>query len=613
MRRRVKRTRRRWRTPVLVGLAILLLVVVGEAAHLLLATRQLTDGGAALNNAASVLGKSPSTWTDARIASAARYQAEAQALLEQGRQGYSVDPGLRLATVVPWLGDQADGALHLADAAVAGARSLGDVLAVGRIYVSSKETGEPPGPRLLNLLSKSEQPLADAAARLGPPLEELRRDQQRGLLPPIKHRVDQAVSILGPVHDQAVAGVLASKYAPGALGADHPVTYMLLFENPAELRPGGGLVADAGVVTVDKGTIKSIEIKPDIAYNPYPKKTFAIPYPLERYLVFVEPSALIAEANWDPDFPASAKFSEDIFGAATSRTVDGTVAIDPYAIAAVLAVTGPVTIQPFGEFNADNFFTKLNVIVNVSRDPGAGKAALAPIAEVILGKVLSQPVTQWPKLLTAYAEQAQGRHIQTYFHDPVLAKAAANARFDGSLLAPPGDYLMVVDGNVSGTKGDFYTKKSADLKVEAQADGVAKHELLLTYELPLPVDDVDRALNPHDGSYGDYFRVYLPEDARVSSLHMVLDGKDTGEPIDQVAFAHGKQVVGAFFRLPRGHKMEVRLSYTVDTRAKTSYNLFVQKQPGIPSRPTSVLISYPGGLLKSSSELKQDAAWSVGW
>jgi hypothetical protein len=590
-------------------------IVIGgvEAIHLAGAYGDLNRGAQALKDASAILGHSPENWDSARIAQAEPLGTEAQSLMSSGQAAIHEDPLLAAMRRLPWASDQARAVDHLASGGLAGALAFDDLLKVARHYRDARAGTGPPGGRLVDLLSASAAPLADAHARIAPSLANLRADINRPLVGPLRRRVEQAVALLGPVDDTAAAGALAGRFAPAALGGQHPVTYLLLFANPAELRPAGGLVSAAGTVTFDRGTATALEVHPDGFYNPYPAHTFEIPYPLTRYLTFVEPSAELNEANWDPDFPSSAQFSQQIFEAATNRTVDGTISVDPYAIAAILSVTGPITVGSYGEFNSGNFFSKLDFIVNVSKQPGSGKQALGPIAQAVVQKVLGLPLTSWPKLAAVYQAEAGGRHIQTYFVDTSLAAAAATAHYDGAILQPKSDYLMMVDGNVGATKGDFYVHKSQTLKVEVKASGHALHQLDLNYALPPAVDATDTALNPYGGSYGDYFRVYLPESAQVTHFAVLLDGKDTGTTIDHVGFEHGKQSVGAYFKLPRGHQVTVSMEYVVELGAARIYTLHAQKQAGIPSRPLDVEVSYPGRVLHGSAALDHDASWRVAW
>jgi hypothetical protein len=279
----------------------------------------------------------------------------------------------------------------------------------------------------------------------------------------------------------------------------------------------------------------------------------------------------------------------------------------------MLQVTGPVDVAPYGTFDSGNFFTKLNFIVNASKAPGSGKGALTPIGEAVLHRVLAAPASLWPRLFLVFQQQAEGRHIQAYFHDPHLAAAAAQVHYDGQVRTDGQDYLMVSDGSVSLGKEDYYAHKSMHVSAEVSPAGLVRHEVRVRYQMPTPVDDVDRALNQGDGSYRDYVRFYLPETSIVAEFKAALDGGGAGGALDSITFAHGRQVVGAYFRVPRGHEAVLTLAYLVPIGSTSDYQLTLQKQAGIPDLATTVLVSYPGGINRQQVDLSTDARIRVAW
>src|SRR5207253_10944470 len=136
-------------------------------------------------------------------------------------------------------------------------------------------------------------------------------------------------------------------------------SYLLLFPNPDELRPIGGFVGAVGTITFSAGTPAAVEVRGEEALDGRYGQRFAIPPALGRRLSFPNDSLDIGDAGWDPDYPTSAQLSEQMYRSATGRAVDGTIAVDPYAIATLLRVTGPIEVTPYGTFTADNFFSRL--------------------------------------------------------------------------------------------------------------------------------------------------------------------------------------------------------------------------------------------------------------
>ncbi|MGI8608088.1 MAG: DUF4012 domain-containing protein [Candidatus Dormibacteria bacterium] len=471
---------------------------------------------------------------------------------------------------------------------------------------------QPTGMRLLEMLRSVDNNLGPRAPELQTAVARLRADRSSALLPPLRNRLDGALLALEPAAAQASELSSAGRYAPSALGGSSPQNYLILLPNPSEIRPTGGFSGAIGTVTLAAGSPLNLEVKNQDDYNPLMKKRVDVPTPLARYLKFYKNGLELGDAGWDPDFPTSAQTAEQLLNQATAKSVDGTISIDPYAIAALLEVTGPVEVPGYGQFDKENFFSRLNVLVNASSGPGTGKAALPPISRAVLNSILNVRGSDWLRLARALKIQADQRHIQAYFHDPALAAATAGAHFDGALVAPGTDYLMLADANVGSTKGDAFVKKSMQVLTEVHPElGVAWHQVTVTYNMPLSTGPTDLLLNPGDGSYRDYLRFVLPQEALVTSLTTASGDKPTVGAVDAISLAHSHQIVGAFIRVPRGSGTSVVVTYEVPLTG-AAYRLYVQKQAGVLELPVTATVSFPGGVSKRLAGLTTDFVLSPG-
>lgn len=605
------------RRRVLIGLriagALLVVGLLAEGVLLGQALTRLNNGTAALKDAAATLGTNPEAWTASRIATARSLDTDAQAELGSSNRWLHRDPLVYVGRHLPFAGSQVQTMLDLADAEVSGADALTDFLSIASAVDASRTVPDTPGTRVLKLINAAGPAWTRADQKLTPPVSKLDADSQKGLVDPLAGLVKSSLDVLRPVQTQAHVGGLAARYAPAALGADQPRNYLVLLANPSEQRPAGGFYGSLGLITINGGAPSAIEIKSQEAYNAAIKKPTPIPAPLGRYLRFNKNALDIGDSGWDPDFPTTARLAESMYTAATGRAVDGTISIDPYALSAMLAVSGPVDVPTYGQFNSVNFFSKVNFIVNVSTTPGSGKGALGPIGQAVLTKVLNSPAALWPKLILASQQQADSRHILVYFHDPNLANAAAAVHYDGALEQTSTDYLMVADANVGATKGDYYAHKTMEVKTEVNASGITRHEVTLNYDMPSALDETDRKLNPGDGSYRDYLRFYLPDTATVASLSTTMDGQGGGAALDNMTYEHGRSVAAVYIKIPRGHSGQVKLTYQVATGRGSTYDFLVQKQAGLDTLPTKFLVNYPGGNMERDSDLTHDMRLGANW
>lgn len=612
-RRASRRQRRRWISLGLTGAGLVVLVVVAVQAFAVAgAVQKVQLAAAQVAQARDTLGSEPDGWTPEKVNSAGAVQREAAATVNAAAADLKSNLLVRAAGAVPGLRASAHTLTDLADGTVAGTSAFGDYIAITQAVGDTRTSSQPAGARLLTLLGSAGPHATNAVRTLSPAISALERDQAAHPLPPLASRLQTGLDTLRPLRDTANLVAVAATFGPTALGGSHPASYLVLLPNPTELRPSGGFSGAVGAVTLTGGAPSALNVRNQDDYNPLIKQRQPVPTALARYLKFYKNGLELGDAGWDPDFPTTARLSEQIYQSAGGAPVDGTISVDPYAVSALLALTGPVDVGTYGSFDSTNFLPKLNAIVNTASNPAVGKAALPPISRAVLDKVLNQPASSWPRMLAIFRDQAEQRHLQAYFHDPALAAAAASAHFDGALVTPGTDYLMLADANVGATKGDAYVHKSMQVLTEVHPDlGIARHQVTVTYDMPLSTGPTDSLLNPGDGSYRDYIRFVLPEEALVASLVTTSGGKSVPAAVDSITLAHSHQLVGAFIRVPRGTQATVSLAYEVPLNG-SSYSLYVQKQAGVEEMPVTETTSFPGGVSRRLDAMTADLRLAAG-
>jgi Protein of unknown function (DUF4012) len=618
------RSRARFVTVIAVLFAVLGVAAV-EGYGLYRSISDLRTAAAELQLSLNTLGRTPAEWTPARVDAAAKTQADASAKLNRADRRLQSDPLARLLLAVPYAKDQVHTALDISSAAVEAAQADGDLVALARLYVNlPKGPGAAPGPALIALLQSSAPLLADADARLASTNLRLDRDSQLGLLGPVRTQLKRAQAAVGPARDSAHMSSEAAQLLPGLLGAAGPKTYLLLLPNSSELRPTGGFSGEAGTVTFDQGKLTKLVLLDEFIVSAAYRDKFPPQGQLGTYLSFNNNQTEIGDAGWDPNFPTSARLQEKMFTSATGQQLDGTISVDPYLIASLLKVTGPVDVPGYGTFDSDTVFLRINVIANVDTSPSGGKKGLPVIASAIITKVLAQPSSMWAQLATSLQVGANQRHLQIYVHDSAQEANLHVLGVDGSLQNLPltEDYLMVVEANVAATKADYYIKRSMSVKVEIYPSGLNRHEVDIHYEYPPSLDAVDTKLNtsPYStnppGLYRDYVRFYLPLTTTLANIGFLIDGKPApayGGGLKEQVQEGSDQVYGTFFTLPRGHTADVIIYYEVSLPADPPFAIYIQKQAGLVDLPTLLTVSYPGGIASRKSEMSTDTTLTVPW
>ena len=598
-------------------------MVVIEGIGVYQAVADLRTAVVELRQSQQDLGRSPSTWTAVKINLAARNQADAALRAGRAEQRLRSDLVVNALLVVPYAKDQVRTAVDLAAALSAATKADGDVIDIARAYVARPPAAPTDsGQQLLSLLQAVAPKLAEADQSLAPATSALDADSKRPLIGPIRKQLDGARTQLRPVADAVHSGSVAARLLPAALGANGVKTYLILLPNPSELRPTGGFSGEVGRISIDHGRVTELVIQNEADINAAFKERFVPQGQAGTYLSFANDQWDIGDAGWDADFPTSVKLQERMYTSATGRQLDGTISADPYFFSALLSVTGPVELPGYGMLDSNNLYLRTNVLTNVETGPLSGKTLLPLLAKTIIAKVLAQPANRWPELGSVLQDAAVHRHLQVVVHEPQLGAELHHLRLDGALQNLPltQDYVMVAEANVAATKADYYIKRSMDVKVEIYPSGLNRHEIDIHYEYPVATDATDAALNRSaynpNSLYRDYVRFYLPLTTTLANIGFLQDGKPApanGGGLKEQGPEGGHQVYGTFFTLPRGHSADLIIYYEVGLPADPPFQIYIQKQAGLVDLPTTLTVSYPGGIASRKTGLATDTTLTVPW
>jgi hypothetical protein len=347
-----------------------------------------------------------------------------------------------------------------------------------------------------------------------------------------------------PLMGMAVDGALVASDA--VMGSD-PVTYLILAQNDDELRPTGGFISAAGLVTLDQGRITRLKFddsyRVDDLRKPYPEP----PRPLRDYML--ADLWLFRDANWSPDFPTTARKAAEMYEYGQGVRVDGVIAVDQVALRYLLEGLGPVAVESTGET-----ITAYNVIsaIRTHWAPAPGesltggwwrkrKSFLGELAAAVRRKLESQPGSINLVDLARTAKRAlDEKHILMYplaqgcvssaggpegdcrRRQLEMAAFLERSNWDGAIRQTDGDYLMVVDANVGFNKANVLVTKQIDYEVVLQAGGSATAQASVTYH-HAGTRQVERCQPEirYDPIYArmterclwDYVRLYVPEGA----------------------------------------------------------------------------------------------------
>ena len=124
-------------------------------------------------------------------------------------------------------------------------------------------------------------------------------------------------------------------------GADDPRRYMLVFQNNAEIRSGGGLPAATAIVDVDNGKADLAEQTNTYTFR---RDLKVIDPPDEMEQLYVSDTFTgFGNFTRTPNFPTTAETFDSLWNITTDEHLDGVITIDPVVLSYMLKATGPVT------------------------------------------------------------------------------------------------------------------------------------------------------------------------------------------------------------------------------------------------------------------------------
>lgn len=502
-----------------------------------------------------------------------------------------------------------------ADALIVAARDLfdaaGEGLAMGRRFVEIKEAqaADPKNAsalaQLVELMVTSRDRAVTAAAALARARQTLAAVPD-GLAGPIESARDAMVQRIEKVAPILDGYVTVSARLPAMLGWDGPRRYLVLAQNPAELRPTGGYIGSYGIIAFDRGRVIERQFRDIFLLDlPWSYPFVRPPQELADYLLGPTQPWQLADAAWSPDFPTSAQDAIRLYtNESGDPKIDGVLAITTYTIDELLKVTGPVSVPDYDVTIASGETTlKALQLTRVAQRPDENrKAFLSAFADRLLATLLALPPQQWAKILGEGETFQTRRLLLAWFRDPADQALVSRGGFDGTVRQDPGDYVYPVDSNVAPTsKLNALTIRSLALDVEIDGIGNARNTLVTTWEnrINTPVGKPYRELPTLEDRriLGMYFRLLAPERSRVQAVSGGSFIKLSAPGV--VEEAAGRTVIGTYLKVPPG-RTSLRYDWVSPYAADADetgglYRLTIQWQPGLLPGPLTLTIRVPAG------------------
>jgi len=443
---------------------------------------------------------------------------EARAAFQQMRHHLSgMGPIAPLARITPFVRIQIRGADHFAEA--------GELLSNAGLHLvdAASQVLDPKDSHLhlgdaLGQLRNVRDALTQGIAAMDGAADKLRALDGYRLLGPLDSARRDLKARLPRVGTRAVSARDGLNAIIDMLGGAGPRRFLLLSQNPDEVRPTGGFIGTYGVLTTRNGhmVLDQYAATSDW-YDSHPQAQLpsalaALPLRLDT-----PPQAqTIANVNATADFPASGRLAAALWRAGGEQPVNGVISITPAMMARVLGVLGPVTVPGYPEtVTAANLAERVDFHLHFEAPAPAGrKAFLVELVHVVVQRLLDAPASKWDPLARAIGEGFRAREAMAWSHRPVIQSALVARGWDGTLPQVAGDFFSDAEFEYSAKNGDGL-HRTFDHNVVLRADGSARITTRVTIANTLPPNyGYDGTLNIDSLSF---VTIYGPNGAVLSA------------------------------------------------------------------------------------------------
>ena len=352
------------------------------------------------------------------------------------------------------------------------------------------------------------------------------------------------------------------------LGKDGPRTYLLLFDNNAEIRATGGLPGAFSVLRTDHGKLSVTRqgVPADIGRFDKP----VLPQSeAEQALYHEQIAEYPQDTNFTPEFPRTAELLREMWKRSQGQKLDGVLSVDAVSLSYVLRATGAVRAPGGVTLTPKNATAELiNRVYSRLPSDEAQNEFFQQVAQLVFDKVVGG-VRSPPALVSALGQSAREGRLYVHDFDPAVQRVLAGSTVAGEIHGadPRVPEVGVYLNDATGSKMSYYLRTKVSLKAEScsgetqQLAGVA--DLTYTKQSP-PVNELNTFITG-PGTFGTprgeqlvLVRLYGPRGGELSDLRVA------GRPTSSDAIEdRGRPVATVVVQLRRGQT--VRVSWRVRT------------------------------------------------
>lgn len=450
----------------------------------------------------------------------------------------------------------------------------------------------------LGILAGFREPVAETATRLAMAsrvVDDLDSPWIVGLL---AEKVDEFRVKVVDLRDQAELAALGVEAAPEILGGKGTRRYLVLLGNPAESRDLGGHIGNMAELSVTDGSITLEEVREplELAQPALDKELAKQDQEFPDSLLELSPARHPQNWGGSSDFPTDARLAALLYQRKTGVKLDGVMYADPFTLAGMMSVTGPVKAP-----GLDRELTSANIVEFLTREqytlyePGdEGNGAVTELVREIFRRFTKSTLPGPKGLSDVFGPLTrEGRFRMVSFRAEDARLLARLGLANGLRPTDGEDLIAVLNRNANPSKIDTFLQRDSTYEVDWDPDSgalMSSIEVVLRNDAPssgLPVDVIGNGVGLPLGTNRTDVVVLTPLEA----VRATVDGDDA--PIaplrDQGMWRHTIRV-----EIPSGSTVRVRLELEGEVDPGSTYRLTVGGQPLVQKGELKVRVSVKG-------------------
>ncbi|KKT71937.1 MAG: hypothetical protein UW68_C0052G0002 [Candidatus Collierbacteria bacterium GW2011_GWB1_44_6] len=449
-------------------------------------------------------------------------------------------------------------------------------------------------------------------------------------------------------------------FASYFLGLEKPTSYLVLLGNDTEMRANGGFTGSyakiilSPVIPTDLSAVAEVEGSPSTvipakagihqifsSFKPSLDLTFQDIYVPNGQIagLFVEPPEPIqqafghgtwelANADWEPDFPTSAKTLRWFMEKGKEINPDILVLLNLTTIKNILDVVGSF---PVPEHNAtitpSNLYLFLQGKAEINFFPGSTqkKDTLTAVGNALIKKIKTLSIPKKLQIISILYQDFQNQNLLVHSTNEDFQSFLVRHNLAGELKPEALDTYSLVETNLGANKANqFVTRQTTHIitrqstpppviptTVEGSPSttvipGLTRNPSdsteIIHHQVQLSLNNSSPDPNPkppfhYGGNYIAYLRFFIPATAKNITIKQspppatVIPGtpfSNIPEPNPEIIPKYGLTEVGFWHTTLAGGSSTVDLSYDLPHTSQEDYSLSILKQHGMVTSPQTL-------------------------